>query len=64
MYWLFLKLLVLTFAPLPLNPKLARPDPAKNFWTFECTGFTSCFKTFKIFYTETVAGKQLIEKSD
>ena len=63
MYWLLFKIVVLTFVPLPLNPKLTRPDPKKNFWTFECTGFTSCFETAKIFYTESVAGKQLAEKS-
>jgi len=64
MWWLLFKVVVLTFAPLPLNPKLTRPDPTKNFWTFECDGFTSCFDTAKIFYKETAAGKILAEKSD
>lgn len=64
MYWLLFKIVVLTFVPLPLNPKLARPDPKKHFWTFECDGFTSCFETAKIFYTDTRAAKQLAEKTD
>jgi hypothetical protein len=63
-WWLLFKMVVLTFVPLPLNPKITRPDPNKHFWTFECTGFTSCFKTFKIFYSESRTGKQLAEKSD
>jgi hypothetical protein len=57
-------MVVVTFIPLPLNPKLTRPDPAKNFWTFECDGFTSCFDTAKIFYKESAAGKILAEKTD
>jgi hypothetical protein len=64
MYWLLLKLVVSSFVPLPINPKLTRPDPSKNFWTFECDGFTSCFKVAKVFYTETLAAKYLVEKSD
>ena len=57
-------LLLLTFVPLPINPKLTRPDPKKNLWTFSCDGFTSCFETAKIFYTDTLAAKYLTEKSN
>jgi hypothetical protein len=64
MYWLLLKLTLLTFVPLPVRPKLTRPDPTKNSWTFECDGFTSCFNVAKIFYTDTLAAKYLVEKSD
>lgn len=63
MYWLLLKLVVLSFVPLPVNPKITRPDPAKNFWTFECDAFTSCFKVAKVFYTDTLAARHLVEKS-
>ena len=64
MYWLLLKLVLASFVPLPVNPKLTRPDPKKNFWTFECDSFTSCFKVAKVFYTDTVAAQYLVEKSD
>jgi hypothetical protein len=39
-----LKIVALTFVPFPVYPRLNRPDPAKNFWTFECSGFTSLFR--------------------
>jgi hypothetical protein len=64
MYWLLFKLVVLAFVPLPVNPKLARPDPKKNFWTFECDAFTSGFKVAQIFYKDTLAAQYLMEKSD
>jgi len=63
-WWLLLKLVLVTFVPLPVNPKLTRPDPKKNFWTFSCDGFTSCFETAKIFYKDTLAAKYLAEKSN
>jgi hypothetical protein len=63
MYWLLLKLVVLSFVPLPVNPKITRPDPTKNFWTFECDVFTSCFQVAKVFYTDTLAAHYLAEKS-
>jgi hypothetical protein len=63
MYWLLLKLVVLSFVPLPVNPKLTRPDAKKNFWTFQCDGFTSCFQVAKVFYTDTLAAQCLAEKS-
>ena len=50
MYWILFKLIVLSFVPLPLNPKLTRPDPNKNFWTFECDGFKSCYEAAKVLY--------------
>lgn len=59
MYWILFKMVVLSFVPLPVNPKLTRPDPKKNFWTFECDDFTSGFKVAKVFYLDHVA-----EKSD
>ena len=64
MYWFLLKLVLAAFVPLPVNPKLTRPDPKKNLWTFECDAFTSCFKVARIFYTDTLAAQYLAEKSD
>lgn len=64
-YWALLKIAVLTFVPLvPINPKLTRPDPAKNAWVFECESFTSCFDVARIFYRDTIAARYLTEKSD
>jgi hypothetical protein len=63
-WWLLLKLVLVTFVPIPINPKLTRPDPKKNLWTFACDGFTSCFETAKIFYKDTRAAKYLAEKSN
>lgn len=38
------KLVILTFAPIvPLNPKVTRPDPKKNLWTFCCDGWKSMY---------------------
>ena len=62
MYWILLKLTVLSFVPLPINPRIKRPYPTKNFWTFECDGFTSCFHTAKVFYTDTLAARNLVEE--
>ena len=60
MYWALLKIVFLTFVPIvPINPKLTRPDPAKNSWVFECESFTSCFDAARIFYRETAAAKKL-----
>jgi len=60
MYWALLKIVFLTFVPIvPINPKLTRPDPAKNAWVFECESFTSCFDLAKVFYRETAAAKKL-----
>jgi hypothetical protein len=42
--------------PIPLNPRLNRPDSTKNFWTFECDGFTSVFQEAKG-AIETLLGK-------
>lgn len=53
MYWLFLKLVFLTFVPLPINPKVTRPDPTKLFWTFTCDEFKSPYQLARIFYTDT-----------
>lgn len=39
-----LKIAILTFVPFPVYPRLNRPDATKNFWTFECSGFTSLFR--------------------
>jgi hypothetical protein len=57
MYWLLFKLVVMSFVPLPVNPKITRPDPTKNFWTFECDVFTSCFNMAKVFYTANMVEK-------
>lgn len=59
MLWVFLKCVTLFFIPLPVDPKLTRPNPTKNLWTFECSEWKSGFQHFKIFYTETWAAKRL-----
>jgi hypothetical protein len=64
MYWTIFKIVFVTFVPLPINPRVKRPDATKNMWTFECDGFTSCFEASKIFYTDTLAARYLAEKSD
>lgn len=53
MYWLLLKLVFLTFVPLPINPKVTRPDPQKLFWTFTCDEFKSPYQLARMFYTDT-----------
>ena len=53
MYWLLLKLVFLTFVPLPINPKVTRPDPKKLFWTFTCDEFKSPYQLARMFYTDT-----------
>ena len=52
MYWLLLKLVFLTFVPLPINPKVTRPDPKKLFWTFTCDEFKSPYQLARMFYTD------------
>jgi hypothetical protein len=59
MYWQLFQIIVFTFVPLPIQPKIKRPDPTKNLWTFECEGFTSCYELSKLFYTSTIAAEQL-----
>jgi hypothetical protein len=54
-----IKLVALSFVPLPINPRLARPDPKKLFWTFTCDEFKSPFQIAKIFYTESHAAHVL-----
>lgn len=62
MYWTLFKIVFAVFVPLPINPRIKRPDPVKNVWTFECDGFASCFETSKVFYTDTLAARNLVEK--
>lgn len=52
MYWTILKLVFMTFVPLPVHPKLTRPDPKKNFWTFTCDEFKSAYQLAREFYLE------------
>lgn len=59
-WWLLLKLVALTFVPLPVNPKLTRPDPKKNFWTFACDEWKSPYQIAKVFYAES--GPQKLTK--
>ena len=48
MYWEIFNTLVLLFSPIvPVNPKLKRPNPSKNFWTFECDSFTTAWSTIQ-----------------
>ena len=63
MYWFLFKLMVLTFVPLPINPRVARPDPKKLFWTFECDEFKSPYQIAKIFYTDSYAA-EVLRKTD
>lgn len=49
MYWEIFNTLVLVLSPIvPVNARLKRPNPAKNFWTFECDSFTSAWSLLKI----------------
>lgn len=57
--WTLFKVVALTFVPIPVRPVLKRPDLSKNFWTFECEGFTSCYDLAKTFYLETPVAKKL-----
>jgi hypothetical protein len=59
MYWILFKIIVLAFVPLPIHPKITRPDPKKNFWNFSCDEFKSPYQLAKVFYTE-----DLVVKSD
>lgn len=54
MFWILLKLVVMTFVPLPIHPKLTRPDPKKNFWTFTCDDFKSPYQIAHQFYTQDI----------
>jgi hypothetical protein len=63
MYWFIIKLFALSLVPLPINPKITRPDPKKLFWTFTCDEFKSAFQISKIFYTESYAA-HVLRKSD
>jgi hypothetical protein len=49
-WWL---LFTLSFVPLPVNPKLTRPDPKKNFWTFTCDEWKSPYQLVKIHYLDS-----------
>jgi len=51
MYWLLFKLVVLTFVPMPVNPKLTRPDKTKNLWTFTCDEWKSVYQLGKLHYS-------------
>jgi hypothetical protein len=53
MYWLLFKLVLCTLVPLPIHPKITRPDPKKYFWTFTCDEFKSPYQLAKLFYLET-----------
>lgn len=50
MYWELFKIIMMTFTPMPINPKLTRPDPTKNSWTFSCDEFKSAYQIIKNFY--------------
>lgn len=59
MYWEILRLVLLTFVPLPVCPKLTRPDPKKNFWTFTCDDFKSVYQTTRDFYSARYNAKTI-----
>lgn len=48
------RFIMASFLPLPLNPRLKRPDPTKNFWTFECDDFTTVYQALKNWYMDRV----------
>lgn len=48
-----MKLVVLIFVPLPIDPKLTRPDPKKNLWTFTCDAWMSPYQLAKVAYIES-----------
>ena len=48
-----LKLIALAVVPLPINPKLTRPHPKKNLWTFACDEWKSPYQIAKAFYAES-----------
>ncbi len=52
MYWLLLKLIVLTFMPLPIGAKIVRPDPTKNEWIFSCREWKSPYSVSREVYLE------------
>ena len=53
MYWLLFKLVLASFVPLPINPKLTRPDPVKNFWTFSCDEWRSPYQLAVMHYVDS-----------
>lgn len=44
MFWNFVRLVLWSLVPLPVNPVVSRPDKSKNFWTFSCDSFTTPFE--------------------
>ena len=53
MYQLLFKIIFMSFTPLPINPKLTRPDPTKNYWTFTCDGWRSPYHIAQLHYNDT-----------
>jgi len=51
MFWFIGKILALALLPLPINPKVTRPDPKKLFWTFTCDEFKTTYQMVKTFYS-------------
>jgi hypothetical protein len=41
MFWNFVRLVLWSLVPLPVNPVVSRPDKAKNLWNFSCDSFTT-----------------------
>jgi|Laugrefbdmm110sn_1035136.scaffolds.fasta_scaffold33417_1 hypothetical protein len=79
MYWQLFQIIIVTFVPfVPVNPVIRHhPDLTKYLWTFECNGFDSIYDFFvknqgkiknlyskmKLFYTDTMAARQLENKN-
>jgi len=61
MLWILFKMFVLTFAPLPIHPKITRPDPKRNVWMFSCDEFKSPFQLISAFYTSPI--NSILQKS-
>lgn len=55
MYWLVIKLAILTLAPLPIGGQIRRPDPAKNEWIFTCREWKSPYQLIREVYLEQKA---------
>ena len=61
---------ILALVPfVPTNFKLTRTDPEKNHWVFTCTWKPpvivawDAYRAARVFYTDTLAARHLVEKS-
>jgi hypothetical protein len=52
-WWLLFKMFVMSMLPMPINPKLTRPNPKKNFWTFTCDEWRSPYQLAVMYYVDS-----------